>query len=133
VNAQAMLPYTRDHDTRGFFEAAREGRLVFRACRACGKGLHPPTTFCPYCGSGDTAWREARGTGTLHAWTTVTHTIHPGHPAPYTVVLVQLDDCAEVRLVGRLDGAPELRAGMAMEVWFETVADGVVLPQWRPR
>jgi uncharacterized OB-fold protein len=127
-----MLPYVKDRDTQGFFDAARERRLVFRACLACNKGLHPPTSHCPYCGSGNTHWREAVGRGRLHSWTTVTHAIHPGYTVPYTVVLVQLDDCPEVRLVGRLDGAPQLVAGMPMQVWFETVGEGIVLPQWRP-
>jgi len=45
-------------------------------------------------------------------------------------VLIQLDD-VPARLVGYLPGAPELAEGQAMKVWFETVDDGVVLPQWR--
>jgi uncharacterized protein len=132
MSSSRMLPYTKDRDTQGFFDAAREQRLVFRACKPCGKGLHPPTAYCPYCGSGDTHWREATGRGRLHSWTTVTHAIHPGYPVPYTVVLVQLDDSPEVRLVGRLDGAPPLEAGVPMQVWFEQLTDDVVLPQWRP-
>ena len=46
--------------------------------------------------------------------------------------LPTLDDAPEARLVGYLPGAPELRAGQAMEAWFETLEDGTVLPQWRP-
>jgi uncharacterized OB-fold protein len=127
-----LLPVTTDRDTRGFFEAAAEGRLVYRACNSCGHALHPPTALCPYCHGSDTEWRAAKGAGTLHSWTTVRHAAYPAYETPYTLVLVTLDDVPEVRLVGRLQGEPDLEPNMKMEVWFEKLGDGVVLPQWRP-
>jgi uncharacterized OB-fold protein len=52
---------------------------------------------------------------------------------PYTIVLVELEDVPEARLVGYLPGRPELAAGMPMRAWFEPVDDdGTRLPQWRP-
>ena len=126
-----MIPNTQDHDTAGFFAAAAEGRLVYRACSDCGRGLHPPTAHCPFCGGWSTVWRDAKGTGTLHTWSTVMHQIHPDYPAPYTLVVVELDDAPEVRLMGRLDGEPALADGMPMQVWFEKLGDGPTLPQWK--
>ncbi|NWG52850.1 MAG: OB-fold domain-containing protein [Hydrogenophilaceae bacterium] len=128
----ALLPYTADRETGRFFEAAAEGKLVFRACNACNHALHPPTAHCPYCQSWDTGWRESNGVGRLHAWTVVAHQIHPAFPAPYTLVVVELEDAPEVRLMGRLDGAPALHPGQRMQVWFEKLDDGAALPQWRP-
>jgi hypothetical protein len=106
--------------------------LVYRACGDCRRATHPPTSRCPHCGGTHTDWKAAAGTGTVYAWTTVTHQVHPDYPVPYTVVVVQLDDAPEVRLVGRIDGAPALRFDMPMQVWFETLAPDVVVPQWRP-
>lgn len=127
-----VLPNVRDRETSGFFEAAAEGRLVYRACDDCQHALHPPTAHCPHCGGWNTAWRTAAGRGRLHAWTTVAHQIHPAFPAPYTVVVVELEETPEVRLMGHLEGAPELTPGQPMEVWFEKLAEDVTLPQWRP-
>ena len=62
----------------------------------------------------------------------VEHQVHPAFPAPYTVVLVELDDHPEARLVGQLAGQPALAVGQPMEVWFERLSDDAVLPQWRP-
>jgi hypothetical protein len=63
----------------------------------------------------------------------VEHQVHRSFPVPYTIVLVELDDAPEARLVGYLPGRPELTAGMAMGVWFEPVDDeGTLLPQWIP-
>ncbi|HEY2751595.1 Zn-ribbon domain-containing OB-fold protein [Phenylobacterium sp.] len=128
-----ILPFDQDRDTAGFFQAAAEGRLVYKACDDCGHALHPPTDHCPHCGGAHTTWRDARGTGRLHSWTTVMHQIHPDYPAPYTLVVVELDEAPEVRLMGRLDGEPLLVPEMAMQVWFEPLGEGgPVLPQWKP-
>lgn len=127
-----MLPVVDDRETAPFFAAAAQGRLCIKACNACQRGIHPPVPHCPYCGSADTAWRDMRGTGTLHTWTTVTHQVHPDFPAPYTLVVVQLDDLPEVRLIGHIAEQPELAAGQAMQVWFKHLADGIVVPDWRP-
>jgi hypothetical protein len=45
---------------------------------------------------------------------------------------VQLDDVPRVRLVGQIPGVPELKAGMPMEVFFESGDEGVTLPNWKP-
>jgi uncharacterized OB-fold protein len=127
----AVLPNIHDRETRGFFEAAAQGRLVYRACEACGHASHPPMAHCAHCGSWDTAWRTAKGTGVLHSWTVVGHQLHPDFPTPYTLVVVELDEAAEVRLVGRIPGEPALAVRQPMQVWFERVADDTVLPQWR--
>ncbi|HSV80231.1 MAG TPA: OB-fold domain-containing protein [Ramlibacter sp.] len=132
TTATRPLPVTDDPDTGEFFAAAASGRLAVRQCRECNNGIHPPTAHCPFCGSWKTEWRTASGKGTLYTWTTVHHQLHPGFPTPYTVVAVQLDDVPRVRLVGQIPGVPELKAGMPMEVFFESCDEGVTLPNWKP-
>jgi uncharacterized OB-fold protein len=132
MSAHGLYPRINDRETHSFFEASAQGKLIFRACNSCGHGLHPPTEYCRHCNSWDTAWREASGTGRLYAWTTAVHPVHPGYPTPYTIVVVQLDDSPDVRLIGHIDGEPALTEGMKMEVWYETLEPGTVLPQWRP-
>ena len=133
MSERTILPNADDRETAPFFAAAAEGRLVYRGCLDCGRGLHPPTAHCPHCGGWNTDWKTASGAGWLHSWTTVVRQIHPDFPAPYTLVLVELDEQPDVRLLGRLDGEPPLVPGMAMEVWFERLGpDGPTLPQWKP-
>ncbi|BBG02742.1 hypothetical protein PSA01_29540 [Pseudonocardia saturnea] len=90
-----------------------------------------PKAYCHRCGSWETDWRVVPGRGSLLTWTVVTHQVHPAHPVPYTVVLVAVDGCG-AHLVGSLPGRPELATGQPMEVWFEHLDHGVVLPNWRP-
>jgi uncharacterized OB-fold protein len=124
------LPVDDDIDTGGFFEAARREELAIRVCDGCGAVLHMPRAYCHTCGSWAGHWQPVSGRGRVYSWTTVEHQVHPAFPVPYTVVLIQLDD-VQARLVGHLPGTPELVEGQPMEVWFETLDDGVVLPQWR--
>ncbi len=125
-----IRPVDYDRDTGPFFEAAREHRLIYRHCGDCGRGAQVPTATCRHCGSTATEWREASGKGALYSWTTVMNPVHPAYPVPYTIVVVCLDDAPDVRLIGRIDGVPELRAGQAMKLWFEDLGEGQALPQW---
>ncbi len=127
-----LLPDTADPESAPFFDAARRHQLVVRRCRDCAAGTFPPTVHCPHCGSWDTDWVEVEGRGRLHTWTTVFQQLHPSFEVPYTVVVVDVDDVAHVRMVGTLAGAPDLVVGLPMEVWFQDLDEGVVLPQWRP-
>ena len=126
------VPVADDRDTGGFFAAAARGELVVRRCAACARVLHLPRAYCAACGSWEGEWMPVTGRGHLYSWTVAEHAVHPAFEAPYTIVLVELDDEPRVRLVGHLPGAPELVAGQPMEAWFETVDDGTVLVQWRP-
>jgi uncharacterized protein len=125
------VPVVDDIDTGGFFEAARRHELVIGSCGGCAAVLHLPRAYCHRCGSWDARWQPVAGRGRVYSWTTVEHQVHPAFPVPYTVVLVQLDDLP-ARLVGYLPGAPELFEGQALQVRFDTIADGIVLPQWEP-
>ena len=132
IAAPVLLPVDDDRDTAGFFEAARRGELVLRACASCGAVLHLPRAYCRACGSFDGQWIPTTGTAHLHTWTIVTHQVHPAYPVPYTIVLVELDDHPGVRFVGSLPGSPPLHDGMTMRVRFDNVDDNIVLPQWEP-
>jgi uncharacterized protein len=127
-----LVPVQDDVDTAGFWDAARRGELAVCACEDCGAVLHMPRARCRACGSWRIGWRTLSGRGRLYSWTTVEHQVHPAYPVPYTLVLVEPVEAPEARFVGTLPGRPELVAGQPMQVWFEAVADGVVLPQWAP-
>ena len=129
---QRLVPAVDDRDTGGYFEAARRGELVVRMCNGCGKILHMPVAYCHRCGSWDGRWEPVSGRGRVYSWTTVDHQVHPAYPVPYTIVLVELEDHPEVRLIGHIPGSPQLTPGQPMRVRFETVGDGVVIPEWEP-
>jgi uncharacterized OB-fold protein len=126
-----LLPVDDDLDTGPFFQAAKRGELVIQRCNRCDAVLHVPRAYCHTCGSWETRWQPVSGRGSLYSWTVITHQVHPAYPTPYTVLLVKVDDCG-ANLIGSLPGSPELHAGQPMEVWFDELRDGVVMPNWRP-
>jgi uncharacterized OB-fold protein len=139
-----------DSEWRGYFEAAREGRLVLRRCGECGLLRYPPGAGCPWCGSGGWSWQAVSGRGTVFSYEIVVQAIQPGFRdwAPYPVVVVELDEQRGVpapddglRLVTNLvavDGGefrPEAEArvaiGARVEVCFQPLGPGFALPQFR--
>jgi uncharacterized OB-fold protein len=127
-----LLPVDDDRDTGGFWDAAKRHELVVRVCDGCGTVLHLPRAYCRTCGSWDGSWTPVSGRARLCSWTMSEHQVHPAYPVPYTIVLVELEEDRSVRFVGYLPGSPALTDGQAMQVWFEQLDDGVVLPQWEP-
>lgn len=132
MEATRLIPETEDRDTAGFWEGARHGELRILHCSSCATILHMPSPYCHECGSWETEWKAVSNEGHLHSWTVVEHQVHPAFPVPYTVVLVDLDGAPGARLIGYLDGVPELVPGQAMRARFEVLNDEVTLPQWEP-
>ena len=116
-------------------ECARQGRLVFQRCEACGTPRHPPRVLCANCGSDQVAWVPSAGQGTIFSWTVTHQAPHPAFASqvPYAVVVVELEE--GVRIVASLrELAPEhLELGLPVEVLLEEAAEGVPLPYARPR
>ncbi|MDT0202687.1 OB-fold domain-containing protein [Nocardioides sp. AE5] len=131
---ERLLPVMDDPETGGFFAAATEHRLVVQACAACGSLQQPPRPRCRTCLGQDLGWRDLPQRGRVHTWTVVEHQINPHFPAPYTVVLVDVDpaddDAPAIRFVGHLPGRPEVAVGTPVRVVFEELPGGIVLPNW---
>ena len=127
-----LAPVTDDPDTGGFFAAAAAGRVALRYCTDCGALLHLPRAYCYHCGSWNSDYRVVAPRARVYSWTVVEHQIHPAYPVPYTVALVELADEPAARLVSFLPGRRELYAGQELHAWFDQVADGSTVLQWRP-
>ena len=107
-----------------------------QACADCGALRFPPGPMCPSCNSQRDEWARMRGTATIYSWIVVHPPVLPAFAdeAPYSVVLVQLDD-HPIRLVGQVVDIPhhELAPGLPVEVVFDDVTPEVTLPKWRRR
>lgn len=138
-----------DSEYKGYFDAAKEHRLVVKRCAEAGCGLMrgEPGPGCPWCASLNWEWAEVSGKGTIYSYQVVAHAIMPAFRdwVPYTVALVELDEQRGVpgpenalRLTANLLGAdmrpeaPEnVGIGKRVEVVFLDTDDGLSLPQFR--
>ncbi len=124
-----------DADTAEFWAGCARHELLMQRCARCKRFRFYPRPMCPQCNSMDCTWQRMSGRGRIYSWVVVHPPVLPAFQSlvPYAVVLVALDEDPELRLVGGLlDCSPDdLRMDMPVEVAFEEVAEGVVLPQWR--
>ncbi|MER6840543.1 Zn-ribbon domain-containing OB-fold protein [Streptomyces platensis] len=119
--ARFDLPEVDDF-TRPYWEAAAEGRLLLRRCRAegCGAAHHYPREFCPYCWSEDVGWEPATGRATLYTWSVVHRNDLPpfGDRVPYVAAVVDLAEGPRMMTEITDCPEPELRIGMPLVVHF---------------
>ena len=123
----ASLPIP-DPDSRPFWQACQEERLVAQACGGCGKLRLPPLPACPECHSRDFQWEELSGLGSVWSFTVVHHAFRPNleGKVPYTVGLIDLDKGP--RIVGKIVAEDrDASIGARVRVRFEEV-EGTRLP-----
>ena len=120
-------------DSRPYWAAAAEGRLLIRACKACGARHFMPRNQCPECWSDQLEWVESTGRGTVYSLSTVHRAPTPdfGAKTPYVIAMIDLDEGPRMfsNLIG--EGAAEARIGDRVEVVFEERAEGFKLPQFQ--
>jgi uncharacterized OB-fold protein len=120
-------------ETREFWAATADGRLLLKRCLDCGTVIWYPRTICPECASLRTEWMEAAGRGRIYSYT-VNHRgegAYQGSP-PFVLAYVELDEGP--RMMTNIVGADpaELAVGLPVEVVFHDTGDGSALPRFRP-
>jgi hypothetical protein len=123
-----------DEQSAAFWAAAANHVLALARCAHCGTYVHPPGVVCPGCLStdGQFAFVPVSGRGTVRSWTVLRDSFLPGFrdDVPFVLVDVELDEQAELRLIGRLVDGPEapLRIGDRVTTVFDSLAPGVAVP-----
>jgi uncharacterized protein len=122
-------------ESRPFWDALARHELVMQRCTDCGRLWFPPGKHCQHCWSADVAWTPLSGRGRLFSFT-VYHRAYSAELAdqlPYVVGIVELDEGPRLitNIVGCRPG--EVRVGMAVEVVFDDLDDGVTLHAFRPQ
>jgi len=121
-----------------YWEGCRAGELRVQRCTACRTWQWGPEWICHKCLSFDLGWERVEGRGRIYSWERAWHPVHPalkGHP-PYIVVLVELPEAGNIRMIGNLLGDPaqEVEIGAPVEAVFEPHDDAKLpytLVHWR--
>ena len=120
-------------DSRPYWDAARERRLLIRQCRDCGARHFMPRLLCPACWSDRLEWVPSSGRGRVHSFSIVHRAPTPAFAAiaPYVVALIDLEEGP--RMFANIIGADarSVSIGDSVEVDFEIRAGGMVMPQFR--
>jgi uncharacterized OB-fold protein len=128
----------RDGLSAPYWEGLKEGVLKLQRNPATGVWQWPPQWIAHDTQSFDIDWVETEPKGRIYSWTRVWHPVHPAlkETGPYIVVVVELPQAGNVRLLGNLLGDPrqDVRIGAEVEGVFEHHPDAqpaYSLLQWR--
>jgi uncharacterized OB-fold protein len=114
-------------ESRPFFDATREGRLLIKRCLACGERHYYPRAICPFCGADRTEWVTASGLGRIYSYSVMRRV-----PEPYAIAYVTLEEGVTM-LTNLVDcDFDRLRIGDSVRVVFRTAEGGETVPVFTP-
>ena len=113
--------------TEPYWEGARQGKLLLRGCKSCGRIHHYPRALCPHCFSGELDWREASGAGTIYTFTVMRRA-----PVPYCIGYVTLEEGISM-MTNIVDcDLDTVRIGQKVKVVFKPSENGQPVPMFTP-
>jgi uncharacterized OB-fold protein len=114
-------------ETKPFWDAAAQGKLLLKRCEACGERHYYPRAMCPFCGSDRTAWVEASGRGTIYSYS-----VFRRAPVPYAIAYVTLEE-GPTMMTNIVDGDLDaIRIGQRVRVRFTPTDGGPPVPMFAP-
>lgn len=114
-------------ETRPFWEAAAQGRLLIGKCKACGKPHYYPRALCPFCGSDATEFVQAGGGGSVYSYSVMRRV-----PVPYALAYVTLDEGVTM-MTNIVDcDLDAIRIGQRVRVVFKPTEGGPPVPMFAP-
>ena len=98
----------RDGLDAPFWEGLANDELLLQRCQACRGWQWGAEFVCHRCRSFDLDFEQTEATGIIYSHQRVWHPVHPalGEHGPFVIVLVELPQADNVRLVGNLLGDP---------------------------
>lgn len=122
-----------DTAARPFWEGAQNHKLLIQRCKDCDNYQWYPKQFCIACGGRNLEMVEAGGRGSIYSFTVIYRGPYDDIASPYAVAIVTLDE--GVRLLSNIVNADPnaLRCEMPVQVTYQPLRDGVVLPVFEPR
>jgi hypothetical protein len=111
-------------ETKAFWDAASEGKLLIKRCKACGEPHYFPRALCPFCFSDQTVWEESAGEGEIYSYSLM----RKSATGPYAIGYVTLKEGPSV-LTNFVDcDFAALSIGQKVKVVFKPSDGGAPLP-----
>ena len=114
-------------ETKAFWDAAAEGKLMVGKCTACGKLHYYPRAICPFCFSDKTQLQQVSGSGTIY-----TYSVMRRAPVPYAIAYVTLAE-GPTMMTNIVDcDLDQIRIGQAVKLVFKQSDGGPPVPMFTP-
>jgi len=116
-----------NQETQSFWDAAAEGKLLYKKCAACGEPHFYPRNHCPFCFSNKTEWQEASGRGTIY-----TYSVMRRAQVPYCIAYVELAEGPRI-MSNIVDcDLDTVHIGQAVRLVFKPSEGGPPVPMFTP-
>ena len=117
LNEGLPQPVASDVD-EPFWAGLRENELRLQRCGDCTRWQWGPGWICHHCHSEAVAFTAVEPKGLIYSYERVWHPVHPAlrEQGPYIVVLVEIPNADNVRVIGNLLGDPEQPVEIGAEV-----------------
>ena len=114
-------------ETKPYWDAAAEGKLLVKKCTACGELHFYPRANCPFCFSDKTVWQEASGKGTIY-----TYSVMRRAPIPYAIGYVTLEE-GPTMMTDIVDcDLDSIKIGQKVQLVFKPSEGGPPVPMFTP-
>jgi uncharacterized OB-fold protein len=114
-------------ETKGFWDACAEGKLMVGKCRACSRTHYYPRAICPYCFSDETELQPASGRGTIY-----TYSVMRRAPIPYAIAYVTLAE-GPTMMTNIVDcDLDSIKIGQKVKLVFKPSDGGPPVPCFAP-
>ena len=114
-------------ETKPFFEAAAQDRFVVPTCGSCGKAHWYPRAICPYCFSGNVAWKDASRKGKVYSFSVMKRA-----EVPYCIAYVTLNE-GPTMMTNIVDcDLDSIRIGQPVKLKFVPSEGGPPMPMFTP-
>jgi uncharacterized OB-fold protein len=122
-----------DPETKPFWDATLEGKLLIKHCTACSENYWYPRTICPFCGSFETEWLQSSGKGKIYTFAITRKGMGDyASASPYVLAFVTLEEGPSM-LTNIVDcDVDALEIGDAVEVVFHNTTADAALPRFKP-
>lgn len=118
-------------ETKPFWDATAEGRLVLPKCRPCRTVFWYPRAICPNCHAIDVEWIDAAGRGTIYSFTVIRRGGYASG-GDYVLAYVELVEGPKI-MTNIVECVPgDLACGQPVEVVFHDTGHGSALPRFKP-
>jgi uncharacterized OB-fold protein len=134
--AEAAKPQARkiaapqgNPETKPFWDAARDGKLMVGRCTSCHRAHYYPRSICPFCFTEGTTLEPASGKATIYTLSIT----YRGTPEPYAIGYVELEEGP--RILTNFTGAAleSFQIGDAVKVVWTPTEDGAPpVPMFAP-
>lgn len=120
-------------ETKPFWDATAESRLVLPRCTSCQTVIWYPRAFCPACHTEGVEWIDASGEGTVYSYTVTHKGDGPWRGvSPYVLAYVELDEGPRV-LTNIVDCDPAtVTVGQRVSVRWDATDEGPAIYRFAP-